>query len=363
MSRRISQLPERTTLDGTEELPVESEGQNYRIALSDLTSFSSFTTGSVIFAGSTGSLAQNNSKLFWHDSNEQLQVNSTTDSTTKDTGAFVTEGGIGVEKAVTIGTSLLFQKEVNHTIKINDATTGSTQGSILTIQAGKGTATYGGELYLKGGGLATDTGTTGNIYVQSENGRTSGDVAVYTGTGTVQSGFIALYTGNAPLSGPVNIYSGDASAGISGDLLLDCGTHTSTTKSAKIRVKKNIVRQHLNQTIATGGTLTGKQLVDGYIAVTGGTGNVTLPSTTDISTAINNGASVIAGATFDFCVNAVGMTATNTVTLVVGANMTISSAPAITGGDSLTLTQDTQVIGWWRITFITTSTCKIQRIA
>lgn len=335
-SKKISALTDRVTITGTELIPVAIGGLNYSITPTELKTF---------IASSA------------------LTITNTDDSTNKDTGCLILNGGLGVEKSFGLGANLLFEKEVNHTIKISDATTASTQGSVLTVQAGKGTATYGGELYLKSGGLTTDTGTTGSVYIYSEDGRTSGDLLASTGTGTVLSGFAALATGSAPISGPVNIYSGNASAGVSGDVFLDCGSSTSTTVSSKIRVKRNIVRQHLNQTIATGNTLTGKQLVDGYIAVTGGTGNVTLPTCAQISTAINNGSSVTAGVTFDFCVNAVGMTASNTVTLVVGANMSVASAPAVTGGDSLTLTQDTQVIGWWRITFITTTTCKIQRIA
>lgn len=207
---------------------------------------------------------------------------------------------------LSVPANLTFYKEQAHTITVDTSTTSTSAGGALTIVPGTGETTgAGGQLNVKGGNGGGTTSAGGNVEITP-------------------------------------------------------GTSTSTTISPVTIVNKGMVNKPTSASVASGATITGIELVNGLITATGATGNWQLPSTANITTAIGT---TPAGTTFDFCVNATGMTAGNTATLVVGANMTVSSSPAITGGGSLTLTQDTQVIGWWRITYVSSTTCKIQRIA
>lgn len=99
----------------------------------------------------------------------------TTDSTSKDTGAMILEGGLGVEKAIfngttinsgtsiavgtsiNVGTNQTFTKEVNHTVSATTTTTAATAGGNLTITAGIGATTgAGGNLPLAAGAGGND---------------------------------------------------------------------------------------------------------------------------------------------------------------------------------------------------------------
>lgn len=99
------------------------------ITLSDTTDSTDKDTGSIITEGGIGvekAIVTGTSIT----AGTTLQVNSTTDSTTKDTGAIITEGGIGVEKAIVTGTSIT----AGTTLQVNSATDSTTKdtGSIIT---------------------------------------------------------------------------------------------------------------------------------------------------------------------------------------------------------------------------------------
>lgn len=299
-----------------------------------------------------------------------ILVSDTTDSTTKDTGSIITEGGIGVEKAIvtgtsitsgttlnagtalTVGTDVILAKQVNHTVKVGDTTTVATAGGNLSILAGLAlTSGNGGDLTVKSG--AGDlTGNGGSLIIGSGNaGVVSGnssDTTITTGSATIGG------------TGDITLTTGNTGSGLAGDIILTTGTHTSVTVEPVIALNKGVVKKPGSTSVASAGTITGPELVRGLITATGATGNWNLPTAAQITTAIG---STPAGTHFDFVFNAAGMTATNTATLVVGAGMTVMSAPAITGGGSLTVTQDTQVVGVFRIIFDSTTTCKISRIA
>jgi hypothetical protein len=84
------------------------------------TAASGVTGGAVTFA--TAMELTDTGLVISPTSGTTLTVSSTTDSTTKDTGSIVTEGGIGVEKAANIGTSL--------TVGSGFTLNGSTQATI-----------------------------------------------------------------------------------------------------------------------------------------------------------------------------------------------------------------------------------------
>lgn len=339
-----------------------------------------------------------------------LTQSLTTDSTSKDTGAIITEGGVGIEKALfvgttinagtalSVGTNVTLAKEVNHTVSVNTTTTAATAGANLTISAATGATSgaggitevaggqggltgTGGDTNITSGAGGATSGASGGVYVYSapetgtdasgvaslSSGGTedanSGDVSVYSGTslGTADSGDVNILSGgtNIGSTGTINLTTGDTGSGLAGDIILTTGTHTSATVCPIISLNKGVVRKPESSTVASGATITGPELVRGLIAATGGTGNWQLPTAAQITTAIG---ATPAGTNFEFVFNAQAMTATNTATLVVGANMSVASAPAITGGGTLTVTQDTQVTAGFRIVYDTATTCKIYRI-
>ncbi len=342
-----------------------------------------------------------------------ITTTDTTDSTSKDTGSIITEGGVGIEKslfagltinsgttmsvgtALNVGTDQTFTKEVNHTISISASTTAATAGGDLTITSGAGNGAAGGAITVKS---PNETGTDPSGYITIVSGDTvsadSAGVDVYSGTvatlgnsgavtissgisttsgnsgaATLQTGAVAtgdsgnavIVTGSSTVggTGDVTLTTGNTASGLAGDVIIQTGTSTSATVCPVVNIKNGLERQPGNSSVASGATITAVELVKGHITGTGATGNWQLPSAANLITAFG---SVTVGTNFEFVFNAATMTATNTATLVVGASMTVASAPAITGGGALTVTQDTQVTGGFRIVFDTLTTCKIYRI-
>lgn len=299
-----------------------------------------------------------------------------------------------------LGTDITGVKEVNHVITVATTTTAATSGGNIDILGGTGaTSGAGGAINITGGTAGATAGSTGGavnvtsgnsgagngpsgqaklksggstaadtgvVTVASGNAVTSGNsgqTLIQTGTvGTGDSGNVAISTGASTVggTGDITLTTGNTASGLAGDIILTPGTHTSATVQPIISLNKAVIRKPASATVASGGTITGPELVGGLITATGATGNWQLPTTAQITTAIG---STPAGTYFDFVFNAAGMTGTNTATLVVGTNMTVMSAPPITGGGTLTVTQDTQVVGHFRITYDSATTCKISRIA
>lgn len=114
------------------------------------------------------------------------------------------------------------------------------------------------------------------------------------------------------------------------------------------------------ETAATGGAITAAKLLTGYVDITGATGSVALPSAADITTALGSSPK---GTSFDFIINAKGMTAANVVTLTVGANTSVPATPIITGSGTLTVAQDAQVVGKFTAIYDSATTIKLFRVA
>lgn len=295
-------------------------------------------------------------------------VSSTTDSTSKDTGSIITEGGVGVEKAIfagttinagtalTVGTDVNLAKEVNHNVTVTTTTTAATVGGSLTVTSGQGaTSGNGGALgVLSGaGGL---TGASGIVSITSgAGGATSG-----------ASGAVNVASGAATVggSGQVNVTSGNTASGLAGDVILTTGTSTATVTVPVVVIAKGSVRKPTSTNVATGTTATVVGLISGCLNVTGTTGNVTLPTGTLISDAIG---SVTAGTHFDFIVNTIDMTAADVATIVIAAG--VVTAKQISTGDSatdqlLTVTNSAAVnVGVFRLVNIATNSWSLHRIA
>jgi hypothetical protein len=95
---------------------------------------------------------------------DQFYVSITTDATTKDTGSIITEGGIGVEKAIVTGTSIT----AGTTLTANGTTdsTSTTTGTVITT----GGIGFGVTKSLFGGGIKSTSATLGIGYATGAGG-------------------------------------------------------------------------------------------------------------------------------------------------------------------------------------------------
>ena len=98
----------------------------------------------------------------WRNVNDMIipgyvNIQSTTDATTKDSGALIVEGGVGIEKALYVGTNLRVGGSTNSTSKDT--------GALVVQEGGLGVEqniTAGGDVAVNGGDLTT-TASTFNI--------------------------------------------------------------------------------------------------------------------------------------------------------------------------------------------------------
>ena len=235
-----------------------------------------------------------------------ITQSATTDSTTKDTGSIITEGGIGVEKAIfagttvnagtalTVGTSATFAKEVNHAISVATTTTAATVGGGLDLQAGTG-ATSGN------GGLVRVIGGTGGATVGSTGGAAE-----------VTSGVSGAGTGP---SGAVNIKSGAATDANTGVVTVESGVPTTTGNSGNIVMGSGTGS-------ATGNT--GTVIVSSGAATTGDSGAVTFKSGNATTGAAGN-VNITAGN---------GSTTSGSIVLTAGNGGTDGTVDVVTNGST-----------------------------
>lgn len=276
------------------------------------------------------------------------------DDVIADTIVLTTTAAVGT--ALSVGTNQTFAKEVNHAISVVSTTTAATAGGEIEVGAGAGaTSGAGGGATLSGGeGGATGAGGTA-VLISGDGGATSGasgDANVVTGDATVGG------------TGDVLLTTGDTASGLAGDIILTTGVGTSTTVCPVVSLGKAVVYRPTSTAVATGATASIIGTISGSLAVTGATGNVTLPTGTQISTAIG---SVTAGTYFDLIVNAIGMTPADVCTIVVAAG--VVTAKQISAGDSatnqlLTVTNTSNVnIGVFRFVNIAANSWSLHRMA
>ena len=110
----------------------------------------------------------------------------------------------------------------------------------------------------------------------------------------------------------------------------------------------------LNPTVVASATPTAVNIAtDGYISATG---SITLPSATDIATAI--GGTIGKGTSVEFTVE---NSSTGDATLVLGAGMSVQTSPTIAGTNSLVVSQ-ANAIGRFRLVFTSASTAMLFRV-
>lgn len=292
-------------------------------------------------------------------------------------GASSGAAGIGADSG---GISIL--------IGAGGASSSATGGAVgragaLTITQGNGGASAGtgisggaviaSTITLGNGGASTHAaggagGSGGALTITMGNGGAVTDAAQAGGVG----GSLTLVAGNAgagstagSAGGAVVITAGNGvgTGGGAGNITLTPGTSSTTDKAPVTILAKGVVNKYTDTSVATGATATAIGVVGGHLSVTGATGNVTLPTAAQLTTAI--GATPV-GTTIEFVVNTVGMTAGNVCTIVVGAN--IVTQKMISAGDSatdqlLTVTNTSNVnMGIFRICYITATTCSLHRI-
>ena len=110
----------------------------------------------------------------------------------------------------------------------------------------------------------------------------------------------------------------------------------------------------LNPTVVASATPTAVNIAtDGYISATG---SITLPSATDIATAI--GGTIGKGTSVEFTVE---NSSTDDATLVLGTGMSVQTSPTIAGTNSLVVSQ-ANAIGRFRLVFKSDSTAMLFRV-
>jgi hypothetical protein len=170
-------------------------------------------------------------------------------------------------------------------------------------------------------------------------------------------------------SGIYRIGANEIGIGVGGAKVLDVTTTglavTGTLSSTGLltAVATNPIVKPVNDTAATGAVLTGAQIIKGYVAVTGATGNLQFPTAADLTTAL--GTSPI-GTTLELVINATAMTGTNVVTLTVNTGLTFLKQ--ISAGDAAsvalaTVTQTAGVhVGVFKLVYDTATSVVVSRV-
>lgn len=204
-----------------------------------------FTAGSIVFAGASGVYSQNNTKLFWDNTNSRLGIGFGSPAYTFDI--------IGADLGATAGNTSLLGRYFSQTgngesLQILYSRTASsptnwTTASLILRREVSGTIQQA--LQFNGDASTTINHSTNELLRITS----SGNVGIRSSTfGTSAVGVLSIATGTAPTTGPadtIQIYSTDLSAGNTIPSIYCEGTGvtttpiTNTTVTNKIAVRVN----------------------------------------------------------------------------------------------------------------------------
>ena len=232
VSNEASLTGERALTGTSNQITITDNGANSSIVLatpqnihtaatptfSDLT-LSSFTLGSVVFAGTGGTINEDNANLFWDDTANRLGLGTTTPGTLLSVqGTTTISGGItaysnilipsltatssnatssfaGLIEVLGTGTSTYIRNGFQTgTLNVTSNSASSTFGGGIVVQGGVRFNTYNCSTYASGGKITTnaagyltcaDDGGGGGVTV---NSGTANRLAYYSGASTIDSG-------------------------------------------------------------------------------------------------------------------------------------------------------------------------------
>ncbi len=177
-----------------------------------------------------------------------LIVTDTTDATTKDTGSIITEGGIGVEKAIFAGTSITATTQLRVSATTNQIRLGNISAFDTIISS---TAPAADSVYT-----IPDSGTAAN-FIMSEGTQTINGAKTF-GTGiALPDGLVSALSLRLGADGNNGVYGiSDTQLGIAVEGVLVGGFNT-------LGLFTDIISE---QTVATGVTIDGLLIIDNSIS-------------------------------------------------------------------------------------------------
>jgi len=291
----------------------------------------------------------------------------TTDSTSKDTGAVILEGGMGVEKrinagtAIAAGTTLTAATQLLVSATSNQIRLGNTSANDVIISS---TAPAADSVYT-----IPDAGTVAN-FVMSESTQTINGAKTF-GTGiTLPDGAVGSLSvrigadANNGLYGVSDTQLGVAVEGALVSVFDTVGLKTDSigelVTANSITMLKSVIHKNTGAAINISATATAAEVKGGLITSTSAAAvTITLPTGTDLGTALG----AVQGTVFDLVID--NTAGANTVTLAVGAN-NIQSAWSVyqdVGGATLDVVSGVTGTGVFRFVFSSATACTFCRIA
>lgn len=138
----------------------------------------SFSAGSVVFAGSTGAYAQDNSNLFFDDANNRLGIGTASPASTFDVNGGAAQNVVAVSaSAVDCSTGNYFTKTASGALTWTFTNVPASRSFIFALQltnGGAGTQTWPAAVVWNGGTAPTlqTSGTDILVFVTSDGGTT-----------------------------------------------------------------------------------------------------------------------------------------------------------------------------------------------
>ncbi len=259
---RIGDTASPGSANGDDDLFVEGDLEIDGVLYTDGGIDTAFTAGSVVFAGASGVLAQDNASFFWDDTNNKLGLGDTTPD------AKLEISGAATGKALTIlnetGDQDIIAASASGTTRFRVGNDGTVYGGYFADISNSaygidpaGTSNFGGySLKVTGGALlAVDTGNVGigdstpdaklNILATTEQLRLDYDDSNYASFTVNSGGDLTIaptgsdiaFTGNGDFSGGLNAGSADH---VNIDSSGNIGVGTTASGTYGLRMQKSI---------------------------------------------------------------------------------------------------------------------------